>query len=495
MNARFDTRIAAERFALRIRWVLILAAILLVGSELTNPVVIGLIALLIGSNFAAYRFVRDIQHYEKVGERALTALRFIDGGLVIGASFIPGFQNSNLWALSIPIFVAHALVSRSMPKVAALAVLMATGHLAGTFLTGAKIGNNWVSLVAVFGGAATALVLAWFQARDERLTARDSRLKTVLACGSGLGSNANLRETITSTLRSAILETRANCGYVMLFPDENRQSLLTEAAFSEDGSFEFPETLATGQGLSGYVAQTGQPIAISAKDADNHQFDGMTAGVRAAVSVPLSTRGFGGSGQSNAEQVLGVMTLLDVHHEDAFPSEDMDLLQALCSLLAVAVSNARMEERRRSTFLRTLESLATALEARDEYTRGHSQRVCELSQMIGEKMGLGIEALEELRVGTILHDIGKIGVPDAILLKPGRLTEDEWAVMRQHPRTGYDILATVPQLAAAAEIMLSHEEHFDGSGYPRGLRGEAIPRPARLFAVIDTLDAMTSNRP
>ncbi len=495
MNARFDTRLVAERFALRIRWVLIVAAVLLVGNQLMNPIVMGLLALLVGSNLFASKLASDVQTYERKGERALMALRCFDGALVIGASFLPGFQSSNLWALSVPILVAHALVSRSLPKVALLAGLMAGGHLAGVYLTGAEIGDSLISLIAVIGGAAMATVLAWFQARDERLTARDSRLKTVLACGSGLGTNFNLRETIMSTLRSAIIETRANCGYVMLFPDESRDSLLTEAAFSEDGTFEFPETIKIGSGLSGYVAQTGQPIAISAKDADDHQFDGMTSGVRAAICVPLSTRGFGGSGQSNAEQVLGVMTLLDVHHEDAFPSEDIDLLQALCSLLAVAVSNARMEERRRSTFLRTLESLATALEARDEYTRGHSQRVCELSHMIGERMGFGIEALEELRIGTILHDIGKIGVPDSILNKRGRLTDEEFTVMRQHPVIGYEICRPLMLTEGILMIIRNHHEKLDGTGYPDGLKGGELPLSLRIVCVADAFDAMSSRRP
>lgn len=144
---------------------------------------------------------------------------------------------------------------------------------------------------------------------------------------------------------------------------------------------------------------------------------------------------------------------------------------------------------------RLVEALAAALDLREHATGLHSKRVACHTLVLARHFYSDPGILRQIYWGSLLHDIGKIGVPDAILLKPGRLTEDEWAVMRQHPRTGYDILATVPQLAAAAEIMLSHEEHFDGSGYPRGLRGEAIPRPARLFAVIDTLDAMTSNRP
>lgn len=142
-----------------------------------------------------------------------------------------------------------------------------------------------------------------------------------------------------------------------------------------------------------------------------------------------------------------------------------------------------------------VEALGAALDLRERATGLHSKRVACHTMVLAKHFYSDPDILRQVYWGSLLHDIGKIGVPDAILLKPGRLTEDEWMVMRRHPCTGYEILAKLPQLAMAADLVLSHEERFDGSGYPRGLCGEAIPRPARLFAVIDTLDAMTSNRP
>lgn len=142
-----------------------------------------------------------------------------------------------------------------------------------------------------------------------------------------------------------------------------------------------------------------------------------------------------------------------------------------------------------------VEALAAALDLREHQTGLHSKRVACHTLVLAKRFISDQGILRQVYWGCLLHDIGKIGVPDAILLKPGPLTEQEWEIMRRHPTTGHDILAKVSPLSMAAEIVFCHEERFDGSGYPRGLRGEAIPLAARLFAVIDTLDAMTSDRP
>ena len=140
-------------------------------------------------------------------------------------------------------------------------------------------------------------------------------------------------------------------------------------------------------------------------------------------------------------------------------------------------------------------ALAAALDARERETGEHSKRVACHTLVLARRFTGDADELHQIYWGALLHDIGKIGVPDAILLKNGRLAEDEWRVMRQHPETGYGILAGVPSLARAAQIVLTHEERFDGRGYPRGLAGDAIPLWSRLFAIIDTLDAVTSDRP
>lgn len=149
----------------------------------------------------------------------------------------------------------------------------------------------------------------------------------------------------------------------------------------------------------------------------------------------------------------------------------------------------------RETYQATLESLVAALDAREEDTGFHSQRVMRLTVALGRRMGVPTRELRGIARGALLHDIGKIGVMDRILLKPGKLTDDEWREMRQHPEIGYRILQGVEFLSDAREIVLSHQERWDGRGYPRCLKGEEIPFGARIFAIMDAFDAMASTRP
>jgi len=148
-----------------------------------------------------------------------------------------------------------------------------------------------------------------------------------------------------------------------------------------------------------------------------------------------------------------------------------------------------------STYSQTLWTLVAALDAREHETSDHSLRVVRYTLAIARRLGLLDAQLPDLGRGALLHDIGKIGVPDAILHKPGKLTAEEWAEMKRHPQTGFNILKSVDFLQIPAEMVLCHQERFDGGGYPRGLAGEAIPLSARIFAIADTFDAMMSDRP
>jgi len=143
----------------------------------------------------------------------------------------------------------------------------------------------------------------------------------------------------------------------------------------------------------------------------------------------------------------------------------------------------------------TIEALSAALDYRDNETEGHSRRVVRYSLEIGKVLGLARQTMEVLSRGTLLHDIGKIGVPDSVLWKPGKLDEKEWEEMRRHVDYGYRMLKGIPFLKDAARIVLHHHERYDGTGYPRGLKGEDITLGARIFAIADTYDAMTTDRP
>lgn len=155
----------------------------------------------------------------------------------------------------------------------------------------------------------------------------------------------------------------------------------------------------------------------------------------------------------------------------------------------------RSHQRTAQAYEASLHSLLQAIELRDTDTQGHSQRVVEIALRLAKAMGFSEEQIKTLRQGALLHDIGKIGVPDHILRKPGKLTQAEWRQMRGHAQRGYELLRSTDHLKEAAVIALCHHERWDGSGYPRALRGESIPIEARVFAIADVWDALTSSRP
>ena len=135
------------------------------------------------------------------------------------------------------------------------------------------------------------------------------------------------------------------------------------------------------------------------------------------------------------------------------------------------------------------------MDLRDKETEGHTQRVTEITIRLAKIMGISEEQIVHIRRGALLHDMGKLGVPDAILLKPGGLTDEEWDIMRKHPQFAYEMMQPIEYLLPALDIPYCHHEKWDGTGYPRGLKGEQIPLPARLFAIIDVWDALRSDRP
>ena len=167
---------------------------------------------------------------------------------------------------------------------------------------------------------------------------------------------------------------------------------------------------------------------------------------------------------------------------------------------AVLAERRRREEleaaltAQRRTYEATLDALVGLIAVRDGETEGHCRRVASVSEAVGRARGYDAAALADLRHGALLHDVGKIGVPDAVLRKPGPLTPEEWVQMRRHPAIGHQFLAGIAFLARAARTVLEHHERFDGNGYPAGLRGTAIAPDARVFAVVDAFDAMISDR-
>jgi len=196
-----------------------------------------------------------------------------------------------------------------------------------------------------------------------------------------------------------------------------------------------------------------------------------------------------------SEEVFGVLGMACKADGTAFSEEEVHIAVTFAKKVASRIENNALYDVLFSNLADTLRSLIATVEARDSYTRSHSERVTRYALRMAERMGLPAADMDAIRFGGFLHDIGKIGVRDTVLLKPGRLTEEEFAEIHRHPEIGDAIVRPLRLLAKEREIIRFHHERFDGKGYPDGLRGEEIPVLARILAVADAYDAMTSNRP
>jgi response regulator RpfG family c-di-GMP phosphodiesterase len=254
-------------------------------------------------------------------------------------------------------------------------------------------------------------------------------------------------------------------------------------------------TLAPGEGLAGRVVLEQRMLSIAdlhqAVDLPERQSRFSQEEFLAYYGVPLIARG----------QVQGVLELF--HRTQLTPDQEwFDFLETLAGQAAIAIDNADLFDSLQRThnelilaYDATIEGWARALELRDADTEGHTRRVTDLTLVLAQQMGFQDAELVHLRRGAILHDIGKLAIPDKILLKPGPLTDAEWAIMRQHPVYAAQLITPIPFLRPALEIPLYHHEKWDGTGYPYGLKAEGIPLAARIFAVIDVWDALCSERP
>jgi putative nucleotidyltransferase with HDIG domain len=201
------------------------------------------------------------------------------------------------------------------------------------------------------------------------------------------------------------------------------------------------------------------------------------------------------------DQLKGV---LDIFHRTPLdPGEEwLDFLLSLATQAAIVIENSELflglqhaNQSLAQAYDATIEGWSRALDLRDKETEGHTVRVAEMATRFARSLGLSEDDLVQMRRGSLLHDIGKMGVPDVILLKPGKLSDAESGIMRKHPGYAFSLLAPIDYLQKAMEVPYCHHEKWDGSGYPRGLKGEQIPIAARIFSVIDVWDALTSDRP
>jgi PAS domain S-box-containing protein len=254
-----------------------------------------------------------------------------------------------------------------------------------------------------------------------------------------------------------------------------------------------PKRIPLGVGHIGQAALEGQVVHVQnlAQNPGTHPEFTLREGLVSERAYPLFAKG----------RLLGVLAAFTRKPWDLAPEEE-EFLEALVGQGAIALDNAltfqalqKTQRELEAAYDLTLWGWAKAVELRDQETAGHTERVTALTLRLARALRVPEEDLEHIRRGAILHDVGKLAIPDRILLKPGPLTEEEWAVMKKHPVYAYEWLSGIPFLRKALDIPYAHHERWDGSDYPRGLKGEAIPLFARIFAVVDVYDALTSDRP
>jgi HD-GYP domain-containing protein (c-di-GMP phosphodiesterase class II) len=328
--------------------------------------------------------------------------------------------------------------------------------------------------------------------KDARL--RLERLQALRTIDIAITTNRDLRENL-DVLMNKITDQLKVDAVVFLLLDENRQQL----EFASSLGFQTPTLrftrLRLGEGIAGRAAQQKQVIHIQDLRTDPQTLVYAPTlaqeGFASYYATPLIAQG----------QVKGVMEIF--HRTQLNPDDEwLTFLEALAGQAAIAIQSTTLfrdlqlaNEELSQAYDSTIEGWSHALDLRDKETEGHTRRVTELTLRLAQAMHLSDDELLHIRRGALLHDIGKMGVPDGILLKAGPLTDEEWILMRQHPQFAFDMLAPIDYLKRALDIPYCHHEKWDGTGYPRGLKDKDIPLAARIFAVVDVYDALTSDRP
>jgi PAS domain S-box-containing protein len=319
------------------------------------------------------------------------------------------------------------------------------------------------------------------------------RLTTLRDIDSAIASSLDLRLTLSILMDQTINHLNIDAVDIGLYqPDIQTFSYIASAGFHVPSPTR--PLLRFGEGLSGKVVAKQSIVHVTdlpnAPEASNESIV-RREGFVTYIGIPLIVKG----------QIKGVF---EVFHRDVLsPTPDwMDFLHTLAGQAAIAIDSSQLFEKlQRSNqelmqaYDTTLEGWARALELRDRETEGHARRVTEMTVRLARFMGISDSEMVNIHRGVLLHDIGKMGVPDHILKKTGKLDDEEWVEMRQHPVYAYNLLSPISYLRGAIDIPYCHHEHWDGSGYPRGLKGEQIPLSARVFSVVDIWDALLSNRP
>jgi response regulator RpfG family c-di-GMP phosphodiesterase len=331
-----------------------------------------------------------------------------------------------------------------------------------------------------------------------RLSNENTRLREVTELFNISERIASIREEkdlLDFVLRAALQRVNAERGSIMLTTADGKSlEVATSVGVPEEA---MRASVKMGSGISGWVAENVRPLLIE----DIRQNPDVVEASRrlqsgSFISVPLERKQPRPEEQgSNAPRVLAVLNVTDRVNGTQFTEADLKIISIVANHAAAALENVRLIKDIEEAHLSTLQSMALLLEAKDAYTHGHSERVKEYSVLAARRLGLSKNEIDTLSLGAALHDIGKVGVKDAVLTKDSALTNEEWCEIRRHPVIGFDVLSPVRILSQEhIQLVRGHHERIDGSGYPDKLVGDQISILTRIIAVADSYDAMSSNR-
>ena len=333
------------------------------------------------------------------------------------------------------------------------------------------------------------------QASQDHAARLESLVGFLGRIGTSLDPSHILRQIIQDA--SQLLNTELSSLFLL---DEGTDDLILKLSTRKGDVAEENLHVPPGQGIIGYVVKTGETAIVDdvQQDERHYQFADQMANLnsRSMIAVPLRARTIqlGSDRGASNEQIIGGLEAIN-KQQGTFNEVDATLLVAFASQAATVLQIANLYQNANQLFLDVIRALTAAIDAKDPYTQGHSQRVSDLSVLIAANLGLDSEMVHHIRVGSMMHDVGKIGIPDHILAKPEMLTEDEYAIIKQHPVIGERIVRQVHLLREECAAIHEHHERLDGSGYPHGFKGDQISLIGRIVAVADVYDALTSDRP
>ncbi|MFA5858723.1 MAG: HD domain-containing phosphohydrolase [Elusimicrobiota bacterium] len=325
-------------------------------------------------------------------------------------------------------------------------------------------------------------------AENELLKKRVLQLETLITSSEIINSKFELHSVlnIIMSIVSQVMDSEASS---ILLMDKDRGQLYFFAAAGAKKEALNKVYLEKGEGIAGWVAEHSESVVVQDVSKDKRftaKADKESGFVtKSILAVPMKIE----------DKLIGVAEAVNKKNGKEFTQDDIKLLSILTTNGALAVQKAQLFKDLNDLFLGSMRALSSAIDAKDPYTHGHSERVCDYALMIGDELGINNDEKTSLELAALLHDIGKIGVPERVLHKQGKLTEEEWVEMKKHPTIGADMLSSIKQLEKIIPGIRHHQERYDGQGYPSRLFGDTIPFYARIIAVADTFDAMTSNRP